>query len=174
MRLGNPFKKVKTPEFYVDMHCEALTALRTRGISENDSRAAFQRRVDATWGLIGLGADSIPATLEMLGSTDSDTREDAAGILGEIGKSAEVLDSLLQALDQETDQVATDSILVALGAMKNKEAIPTLARIIRDDSIDGDTRHTATDSLGKIARKRFTSNDEPIGPAVEWLSKKGL
>ena len=55
--------------------------------------------------------------------------------------------------------------------MKNRAAIPALAALIKDESTDGDTRWTAVESLGRIVRKRFLAQPEPVAAAVTWLNR---
>lgn len=74
---------------------------------------------------------------------------------------------------EETAVQAKDSAIVALGAMKNKEAIPALAKLVRDDAADVDTRWTAMQPLGKLARRRFDRTDDPAAAAVAWLDSHG-
>ena len=109
----------------------------------------------------------------MLRSPNPDIREDAAGILGTVGKDPEVVQALVATLENEVDQQARDSIIVALGALRSREAIPTLARIVRNDSEDGDTRFTALQSLGQIAGKRFDRREDPYAAALTWLDRHG-
>ena len=164
----------RSPKAFADMHREALAEIRQPEITASQARAAFQKRVDATWGLISRGSNSMPYVLAMLQSNDPDAREDAAGILAEIGKSPEAVEELLHSLEIEADVTARDSIVMALGSLKNRLAIPALARFIRDEAADGDTRHTAVESLGKIVRKRFLASSQPIKEAISWLKKHEL
>ena len=145
--------------YYAAMHDQGIRAME------------FARRVHGTWGLIAQGAESIPYALAMLKSKDSDAREDGAAVLGEIGKNGDVVEELLSALASELDTQARDSIILALGRMKNRAAIPALAALIKDESTDGDTRWTAVESLGRIVRKRFLAQPEPVAAAVTWLNR---
>jgi hypothetical protein len=145
--------------YYAAMHDQGLRAME------------FARRVHGTWGLIAKGAESIPHALAMLRSKDSDAREDGAAVLGEIGKNGEVVEELLSALASELDTQARDSVILALGRMRNRGAIPALAALIEDESTDGDTRWTAVESLGRIVQKRFLAQPEPVAAAVTWLKR---
>jgi HEAT repeat protein len=130
----------------------------------------FAKRVTASWGLIARGRQSLPYLTRMLSSRDANSREDAAGALAWLGADAGgVVRELLQALKHETGQQARDSIVLALGALKNPAAIPALAELIRSADTDGDTRRCAVESLGKIVRRRFDNHADPEAAAVTWL-----
>jgi hypothetical protein len=58
--------------------------------------------------------------------------------------------------------------------MRAKEALPALARFVRDWDGDGDTRWTAIQSLEKIARRRFDREEDPQQAAIAWLDSHGL
>ena len=157
-----------TAAYYAAMHDQALKAMRVAGY---DARLEFARRVHGTWGLIANGADAIPYAMAMLKSKESDAREDGAAILGEIGKNSGAVEELVNALESEVDVQARDSIILALGRMKNRAAIPALAALIENENTDGDTQWTAVESLGRIVRKRFLARPEPVAAAVEWLKQ---
>jgi HEAT repeat protein len=108
--------------------------------------------------------------MRILRSRDADSREDAAGALAWLGADANgIVRELLLALEQETGQQARDSIVLALGTLKNPAAIPALAELIRSPATDGDTRRCAVESLGKIVRRRFDKQADPEAAAVTWL-----
>jgi HEAT repeat protein len=110
----------------------------------------FSKRVTASWGLIARGQDSLPYLMLMLRSSNAGSREDAGGALGWLGKkSGGVVGELLAALADETEHQPRDSLVVALGALKNRAAIPALAALIRSDDIDGDTRRCAPAVAGQ-------------------------
>ena len=159
---------VDPASYYADMHAQAMKDARNK---EVDSRLTFGRRVHACWGLIAKGVEGIPFALDMLRSGNSDAREDAAGILAEAGRDDGLVAQLLEALRAETDIQARDSIILALGALRNRAAVPDLAAIIVDESQDGDTRWTAVEALGKVVRRRFLAQPYPLGAALEWIGK---
>ena len=136
-----------------------------------DATEAYRQRVEATWGLIAKGADAIPFALEMLKSKYADAREDAGGILGELGGDETVVTDLLAQLERESDNQARDSIILALGQLRSRKAIPTLHAIISNTEEDGDTRCTAIESLGRIVRRRFLKQGDPEQAAKDWLAK---
>jgi HEAT repeat protein len=158
-------------QYYVAMYQRYLEAMHGSSGSRYDAQLEFRRRVHATWGLIAKGAEAVPHAVAMLRSEDADAREDGAGILAEVGKDGRVIEHVLRALASETDATARDSLVLALGAFKNRAAIPILADLIRDDATDGDTRWTAVGSLGRIVRRRFLDQAQPVQAALEWLNK---
>jgi HEAT repeat protein len=148
----------ESPEQYSAMHAQA--------IRDGD----FQARVTATWGLIAQGGRSVPVLVAMLGSSRPEDREDAAGCLSWMGKTGPAIAAnLIDAFSSERDQVARDTMLLALGSLGDKAAIPTLARVIRDHAQDGDTRWTAVEALGRLVRRRFDRQPNPLEAAEAWL-----
>ena len=155
------------PEYYAEMHAQAMRDARDR---TTDSAQAFGRRVHACWGLIAKGPDGVAIALDMLRSSDSEAREDAAGILAEVGRDEAVVGQLLQSLNSDSDVQARDGIIQALGAMRSRAALPELVKLVEDEATDGDTRWTAIEALGKVARRRFLDRPDPIAAAAEWIS----
>ena len=160
-----------SPEYYVNLYEQYLDSLRTRSPNVQEAQLAYRQRVHAIWGLIANGAKSIPFASQMIKSSNAESREDGAAILAEIGNIPEALQIVLEALTLETDVSARDSLILALGAMKNRSAIPTLAKFIRDENTDEDTRWTAVESLGRIVHRQFLRQKEPIQVAIAWLDK---
>lgn len=158
----DPSRYPESAEAYHDRHRAALEAHDFRG------------RVDAIWGLIARGADAVPFLSQMLRSRTPEAREDAAGAFGWMaGNDATIVDELIGALEAETDVQAADALIVALGQLRDRRAVETLARIIRADATDGDTRHTAIQSLAQIARRRFDRAADPVHGALTWLDEHG-
>lgn len=155
-----------SPDYYAAMHARALRDLDDRSV---DSRLTFARQVHACWGLIANGAASIPFALEMLKSSESEAREDGAAVLAEVGRDQSVVQNLLDTLRSEEDAQARDGIVLALGTIRSKAAMPALVRIVEDESADGDTRWCAVEALGKIVRRRFLSQGDPIRAALDWI-----
>src|SRR5450631_2128920 len=117
-----------TSEHYVQQHEQAIR------------QGDFQKRAMASWGLIAKGEESIPYLLAMMRSTSPESREDAAGALGWLGRThSGLVERLISALGSETSDQARDSIIAALGELRSKDAIPALAVVIRDEQADGDT-----------------------------------
>lgn len=138
---------------------------------------AYQNRVVATWGMIARGAAAVPYAATMLKSREADIREDATGIFEALARQSElasqIVDDLLAALKRETESLPRDGIILALGAMKDKRAIPALAETIRNPEADSDTRWTAVESLGHIVRRNFMKEAAPIEAAQPWLADHG-
>ena len=125
----------RSAEYYAAMHARAIAPGGT-----------FAERTHGCWGLIAKGEEAIPHARAMLASAKPDAREDGAAILAEIGKGEGVVQSLLGALAAETDVEARDSLVQALGGLRNRAAIPALAALIEHE--DADRRHTL-DGSGK-------------------------
>jgi hypothetical protein len=158
----------KSPEHYAEMLHTAVS-LFDNTPSKGDAALIYECRVHAEWGLIYSGAAAIPFAIDMLKSRVAEAREAGAGILGAIGKDERVVQSLLESLGGEVEAVTRDSIILALGQLRNRKAIPALASIIKDANADGNTRHTAADSLGSIVKRRFDKQPDRIAAAIEWL-----
>jgi HEAT repeat protein len=148
----------RSAEYYAAMHARAIAAGGT-----------FAERTHGCWGLIAKGEKAIPHAMAMLASTKPDVREDGAAILAEIGKGEGVVQSLLLALAAETDVEARDGLILALGGLRSRAAIPALATLIENEDTDGDTRWTAVESLGRIARRRFLGKPDPVAAARDWI-----
>lgn len=88
----------------------------------------------------------------------ADAREDAAGILSTIGKDDIVITKIVRQLEIETDQQTQDSLIMALGQLKNKLAIRSLVKIIENKNTNSDTLDLAIESLGKVVKKNFKSS----------------
>jgi HEAT repeat protein len=158
--------------YYIQMYEQHLDTLEGRKTGPGyEVELSFQRRVHAIWGLVAKGVEAAPYALSLLQRREPEAREDGASILSELGKDNGVVDALLHALNAETDLTARDSIVMTLGRLKSRKAIPALAVIIRDVAQDHDTRWTAAESLGTIVRRRFFAAEDPIEAAIAWLTK---
>jgi HEAT repeat protein len=156
---------------WFDQHYEAFTA---RDAGAIDADVWWDLRVEATWGLISRRHEAVPFALEMLRSPNPDIREDGAGILAQIGKDQAAVDALLTSVQDESEDVPRDVMIDALGHLRDRRAIPFLAEIIRNPATDGDTRCGAVDALGRIARRRFDRQPDPVGAARDWLDAQGF
>jgi hypothetical protein len=158
--------------YYCNMYEQCLDTLegRKQGIGY-EPNLAFKRRVHAMWGLIAKGVEAIPYALTLLGRPEAEAREDAAAILEMVGKENVVVDEVLRTLTTEMDTTVKDSLIITVGRFKSRKAIPLLAKIIRDQVEDPDTRWTAVESLGLFVRRRFLDQKEPIQSAIDWLAK---
>jgi hypothetical protein len=174
----------KPVEYYAEMHRTAVS-LFDNSAAPGDAQLIGGCRVHAEWGLIYAGAAAVPYALRMLQSKIPEARADGAAILAALGDNEQTFDSLLQAFEKdyryhvngaiEKESVqALESIIEALGRLRNKKAIPALAKVVRNSAIDGDTRWTAMENLGRLARHRFDKNTDPMSAAVEWLQTHGF
>lgn len=134
------------------------------------AKRSFALRSHALWGLIAKGAPSAQFAVTLLQRPEAEAREDGAAILGALGADDGAVERLMAALAVETDVQAMDSLVIALGRMGNRRAIPALAALIRDEDADGDTRWTAIESLGRIVRKSFLRREDPMQAARDWLA----
>ncbi len=132
---------------YIRQYEDGIAVL--NGVKNGDAAEAYRQRVEATWGLIAKGTDAIPFALDMLKSKYADAREDAGGILGELGGDETIVNNVLARLQQESDNQARDSLILALGQLRSRKAIPILREIICNTQEDGDTRWTAIEVLGE-------------------------
>lgn len=145
---------------------EAYYALHLEAVREAD----FHKRVHAQWGLVARGADALPFLMTMLRSSCPESREDAAAALARLGTSdPEVVAGLLDALRDAVSHEERDSVLLCLGALRARAAVPALAEMVRDPAVDGDTRHLAAQVLGQVVRRRFDKQPDPVAAAVAWL-----
>lgn len=158
---------------YVDLYQRYLAVIDDSPRDRGDIVDAFALRVHGTWGLIAKGADSIHFAMRLLSDSRPEVRGDGTSILSEIGKNGEIIERLISTLESDSDAESTDTILAALGRMRADEAIPIIARIIRDPNVDGDTQWTAVESLAEIVRRRFLEEPEPVDAAQEWLEIHG-
>ena len=157
-------------DYYVAMYEQHLGTLEGKQGAGYEVDLAFARRVHAMWGLIAKGASAAPYALALLERSVPEAREDGAAILAELGRDEAVVDKLIESLKVESDTVARDSIIIALGRFRNRKAIPSLAAIIQASGTDSDTRYTAVESLGRIVRKRFMKQENPVEAAKAWIA----
>jgi hypothetical protein len=170
----------ESAQFYYDLICDSAPHLKDkpRAVTWDEklmAGKAYGRMVDASWGLIARGAEAIPFAIRLVRSKDSDEREMGASVFcglqtGE--RAPDVLQHIIAALENETERLVIDSLISALGHLKSRGAIPTLAKFIRDEKEDGDTRWEAAVSLGKIVHKRFAKDGQnAIENATAWLNQ---
>jgi len=131
---------------------------------------AYDRRVLASWGLSVRARDALPFALDMLRSPNAEIRADATSVLTHVKDDPAAVSALLAMLEEERELEALDATLVALAQVRPPEAVPHLARLVRDESLDEDTRFTAAQSLGTIVGKRFRG-DRTLEDALAWLDR---
>ena len=159
-------------DYYIQMYEQFLDSVEGRKTGEGyEVELQFKRRVHALWGLIAKGSEATAYALSLLQRSEPEAREDGVGILAELGKDDGVVEILLERLKSEKELEPKDSMIITLGSLKSRKAIPALARIIRDEEENHDTRWTATESLGAIVRRRFMDTEDPIKTALDWLAK---
>lgn len=175
----------KPAEFYYHRYVElSKEVLRPRGHawseryhSDPELRRQFhemyQEMVNCTWGLLARQAESIPFALKLLSSSSADHRGTAGFFLGSLRGHPEVAPMLVSALQQETETEARDTIIVALGRLRDPSAIPALAAIVRDAASDADTRFTAAQAICQITNRRFR-RERLIESVVGWLDGQRL
>src|SRR5258708_2937330 len=110
-------------EYYIQMYEQHLGTLEGKEGPGYEMQLAFSRRAHGMWGLIAKGVAATTYALDLLGRSIPEAREDGAAILAELGRDESVVDKLVQCLGTETDTAARDSIVLALGRLKNKKAV---------------------------------------------------
>jgi hypothetical protein len=123
----------------------------------------------------------VPFAVELLNSKMPEVREAGAGILGEVGANDDVIEKITGTLEAEHRRVSQegsffetlDTLVLVVGKMKNKRSIPALAILVRDTTLNGDSRHGAVEALGTLVRKRFDKQSDPIAAAITWLDTNG-
>ncbi len=170
-----------SPSFYIDAYRSyqaAAAAVRPDPLRTEDefstARAQLrERRARATWALAQGGVESIRFALQMLRSTDVDERDDARGILRQMGCRDQLVDSLIGSLGRTSDPEAVAAITLALGEMRNSRAIPILGSVLDSGVADPRIRWLTVTSLGKLAQRRFDRSEDPEGAARAWLYSNG-
>ena len=172
---------VYSSSFYIDAYRSyqaAATAVTSERFKSEAQRCAArtqlrERRARATWALANGGEESLPFTLQMLCSADVGERDDARGILRQMGCRDQVVDSLITSLRHANDPGTVTSIILALGEMKNTRAIASLGSVLSSSLVDTNTKRLAISSLGNLAQRRFDRSEDPEGAALAWLDANG-
>ena len=84
-----------------------------------------------------------------------------------------MVDSLIDSVARVTDSETLTTLVMALGAMKSRESIPCLARILGAPGIDTATARAAVMSLGVLTNRQFELSDDPRSSALDWLQLNG-
>lgn len=173
----------ETADFYYELICDLAEQLKDKpqGFSKADRNKTviiYNRSVYAQWGLIAKGQEAISYATKLLSNSNRDLKEAGAGVfsgLRDCEDANEIVEEIIKALENETDQLVTDSLIEALGQFRLKSAIPILATYIRDENEDGDTRWGAAINLGRIVKKRFEKNDQnAVTMAIQWLEDNNV
>ena len=190
---GKPLNETRIPEkgdfnqpveYYAKMY-NAAVSLYDNSPSKGDGSLLYGCQVHAEWGMIYAGAAAVPYALEMLKSPVPEARESGASILATVGREESVIDALLAAFEEEYEGNAAgdaekenvqalDSMIEALGKMKNRKAIPALAKVVRNSAMDNDSRWLAMQNLGRLVRRRFDKGTDPMDAAIQWLDGHGF
>jgi hypothetical protein len=159
--------------YYIGLYEASMTRIPEAEFSEERANLSFRQRVHATWGLRAKGAEGIPFLLTLVGRKNSDAREDASFLLGELKRTDGIADVFLTQLNNEKDLVVKSAMIQALGKLRYQPAVQAMARLILSDDIDRDIRLDAADSLGQIVKIPFSESDDPLAAAISWLGTQG-
>ena len=112
----------------------------------------------------------MPFALEMLRDRNPEIRADATSVLERLADDPVALQALIGLVEADAELEPVDAAVEALSRLRAEAAIPALAKLIRDERVDGDTQFAAAMALGRIVGKRF-----PRGRRVEearaWLDR---
>jgi hypothetical protein len=158
---------------YISLYEASMARIPEAELSSERANFAFRQRVHATWGLMAKGTEAIPYLLTLVSRKNSDAREDASFLLGELKRTDGIADVLLAHLNNEKDLVAQSAMIGALGKLRYKPAVHAMARLILSDDIDRDIRLDAVDSLGRIEKIAFSKSNDPLAAATSWLATEG-
>jgi hypothetical protein len=162
------------PEYYFALIQQYIATIEGKQGSGYEPELAFKRCVHGQWGLIARGDAAIPYAMQLLEHPVAEAKESGAAVLGALREQPGVVNALLKSLDDAGSDEARDTIIGALGVLRAKPAIPVLARLLRDEHTNPDTRWNVAESLGEIARRPFTKASEPVAEALAWLTSKGF
>jgi HEAT repeat protein len=179
MKLGNLINPtldegadaVVEPDVPVD--ASVVTALRAR---LSDSEDGIRRNSAEGLGILR-GAAGIPELLQAIGQDrDPDVRFQAVRALRKIG-DASVGDRLLPGLNLNVDKVRNE-IIITLGALKYREAVPDLTRVY-EEAKPGERAHfLALSSLADIgapaSRPVFLGSKEDKNITIRTYANEGL
>jgi hypothetical protein len=169
------------PAFYIDAYLSyraAVASVRAGTFKSDAERSAararlHERRARTMSALASGGETSIAFAIQMLRSGDVDERDDARGILREMGRRDQLVDSLIASLPQGTDLGTVESITMVLGEMMNPRAIPILIEVLDSPNTDANTKRQAITSLGRLVQRRFDRAEDPEAATCEWLETNG-
>jgi hypothetical protein len=163
-----------SPEYYFGLIQQYIGTLEGKQGAGYEPELAFRRCVHGQWGLIARGDAAVPYAMRLLEHPVAEAKESGAGVLASLREQPGVVDALLKSLDDAGSDEARDTMIGALGALRAKDAIPALARMLRDERTNPDTRWNVAEALGAIARRPFHRESDPVAAALEWLSSKGV
>src|SRR5438874_13617712 len=105
---------------------EAFACSLNRRMDIAEATTEHCRRCYAVYGLIARGTAAIPYALGMLANKEAEIRQDGSDVLGELGRHPHVVDHLVTALENETNQETIETLVAALGRLRAKKALPVL------------------------------------------------
>jgi hypothetical protein len=173
---------VESPGFYYKLIVDSAKHLKDKpqGATDRDremAAVAYNRIVNAGWGLIACGAQAVPYAIRLIHSRDRDEREAGANVfcgLRDGERLTTIVSEISAAFESEDDRLVIDSLVGALGHLRSPDAIPVLAKFILNSSEDPDTRFHAAVSLRQIVKRRFDKNGaDALQEAVAWLAGHG-
>jgi HEAT repeat protein len=162
---------VVEPDVPVD--ASVITALRAR---LSDSEDGIRRTASMGLGILR-GSAGIPELLQAIGQDrDPEVRFEAVRALRKIG-DASVGEHLLPGLDLNVDKVRNE-IIVTLGALKYRDAVPDLTRVFEEAKPSDRSRVLALSALANIAapasRPVFLGNKGDKDVTIRTLANEGL
>lgn len=122
-------------------------------------------RIETSYKLLALEKPSISWLIVELKDKDWHMRSSAAFLLANIG-NAQSVSPLISALNDESDEVRWD-VVNALGRLKDRNAVPALIEVLRNEKVDY-VRWSAATALGEIGDQRAV---EPLINALADESK---
>jgi len=162
---------VVEPDVPVDT--SVITALRAR---MSDSEDGIRRAASQGLGILR-GSAAIPELLQALGQDrDPEVRFQSVRALKKIG-DASVGDRLLPGLNLNVEKVRNE-IIIALGALRYREAVPDLTRVFEDSKPADKARPLALSALADIgspdSRALFLGNKADKDVTIRTYANEGL
>jgi hypothetical protein len=165
-----------------DAYWEWIGQPKSEKSSGVDTKFRYGQYVAAVNELATRGPDSAHWAAERLTHAETDAREQAAFLLGEVG-SQHLLgsrrDAIVAALSKlATRPVSNDSkeaqantaAVIALGKIGDRQGVAALRQVLTSEELaDDDIQWDAAEALGQIVGESFTDEDEPVSAAREWL-----
>lgn len=172
----------ESAEFYHNLIVDSAPHLKDKQpfATEADRQmaaVASNRIVEATCGLVARGDEAIPYAVKLVRSADCDEREAAASVfcgLRNPARITEIVAAVANALETESNRLVVDSLLVALGQLRSREAIPAIVPFVMNRSDEPDTQFFAAVSLGMIVKRQFHKQGaNAVDGARAWLVSHG-
>lgn len=169
-----------------DSYWEALARPRegtlADAVSSADGTRAYNDYVSAINELANRGPEILQWAAARLMHPESDAREQAAFLVGEIAARHEVgenRDQIVKSLcklairpmEEDGKEVqANSAALTALAKIGDRRAIVAIERILNSPEWEDDEiQFDAAESLGQLVGESFENNDDPVAAARQWL-----